>query len=201
MTDTHIAIITLDGFNELDSFIAFSILNRVNDPNWHVNITCPKPSVTSMNGVTVEAQQSIAYANKADIVLFGSGMKTLMHSKDRGLMDSFDLDPARQLIGAQCSGVWLLHCLGLLNAKAASDATTTPMLSEQGIDVCDTAFYAAGNIATAGGCLSSHYLGAWAIAKRLGWGAANEVIDYVAPVGEKQQYCDRTFATLSPYLD
>ena len=32
----HIAILTFDGFNELDSFIALGILNRVKRPGWRV---------------------------------------------------------------------------------------------------------------------------------------------------------------------
>ncbi|MEY3909095.1 MAG: hypothetical protein RLZZ90_1002, partial [Actinomycetota bacterium] len=56
----HIAILTFDGFNELDSLIAFGILNRVKKPNWRVTLACPTPSVTSMNGVTLQAQSTLA---------------------------------------------------------------------------------------------------------------------------------------------
>ena len=34
----HIAILTFDGFNELDSFIALGILNRVKTPGWRVTL-------------------------------------------------------------------------------------------------------------------------------------------------------------------
>jgi hypothetical protein len=34
----HIAILTFEGFNELDSFIALGILNRIRKPDWRVSI-------------------------------------------------------------------------------------------------------------------------------------------------------------------
>jgi hypothetical protein len=51
----HIAILTFQGFNELDSLIALGVLNRVKKPDWRVTLCCPEPEVTSMNGVTVRA--------------------------------------------------------------------------------------------------------------------------------------------------
>jgi hypothetical protein len=46
----NIAILTFEGFNELDSFIAAGILNRMKGAGWNVQITCPSDYVTSMNG-------------------------------------------------------------------------------------------------------------------------------------------------------
>jgi hypothetical protein len=37
----HIAILTFEGFNELDSLIALGILNRVKKPDWRVSIASP----------------------------------------------------------------------------------------------------------------------------------------------------------------
>ena len=39
----HIAILTFEGFNELDSLIALNILNRVKKPGWRVSIASPPP--------------------------------------------------------------------------------------------------------------------------------------------------------------
>ena len=47
----NIALLTFDGFNELDSLVALAVLNRVRDPTWNVRITSLTESVTSMNGV------------------------------------------------------------------------------------------------------------------------------------------------------
>jgi len=54
-----IAVVTLDGFNEVDSFVSSYMLGRVNRPCWRVAIACPTPQVTSMNGVIVSAQMSL----------------------------------------------------------------------------------------------------------------------------------------------
>jgi hypothetical protein len=55
----HIAILTFEGFNELDSLIAFNILNRVKKPGWRVSIASPAAKVRSMNGLVLEAQASL----------------------------------------------------------------------------------------------------------------------------------------------
>jgi transcriptional regulator GlxA family with amidase domain len=61
--------------------------------------------------------------------------------------------------------------LGLLgDVPACTDFTTKPWVEEAGVRVLDQPFVAHGNIATAGGCLASHYLTAWMIARLAGWG-------------------------------
>ncbi|GAA3264358.1 hypothetical protein [Nonomuraea helvata] len=56
------------------------------------------------------------------------------------------------------------------------------------------------NIATAGGCLASHYLAAWIIARLEGNDAAESALHYVAPVGEKEEYIERAWRNITPYL-
>lgn len=197
----HIAILTFDGFNELDSLIALGILNRVKKPDWRVSLSCPTPTVTSMNGVTLHAQSTLADARAADAVLFGSGMKTRDVANDPALMAQLQMDPARQLIGAQCSGTLLLAKLGLLQRiPACTDLITKPWVQEAGVDVLNQPFYADGNVATAGGCLSAQYLAAWLIARLEGEEAARSAMHYVAPVGEKEIYVERAMANIAPYL-
>jgi transcriptional regulator GlxA family with amidase domain len=197
----HITILTFDGFNELDSFIALGILNRIKTPGWRVTLACPTPTVTSMNGVTLHAQSTLAEACTADAVLFGSGMKTRDIAHDPGVMGQLQLDPSRQLVGAQCSGTLMLAKLGFLKTiPACTDLTTKPWVQEAGVDVLNQAFYADGPVATAGGCLSSQYLAAWVIARLEGVDAARAAIHYVAPVGEKEQYVARALANITPYL-
>jgi len=190
------AIITLEAFNELDSFIASAILNRVEHPDWEVQICCPTEHVTSMNGVKIEAQQLLEYANQADIVLFGSGMRTAEFANDPEITNRLKLDPSRQLIGSQCSGALFLKQLGLLKNKVATDTITAPKLLEAGMEISERPLQSEGNVASAGGCLSSYYLAAWAITKTAGWGAASDIIHYVAPVGEKDRYVKMTKAAL-----
>jgi transcriptional regulator GlxA family with amidase domain len=196
----HIAILTFDGFNELDSLVALGILNRIKDPAWRVSLACPAPHVRSMNGVTVAAQASLEEAAEADAVLVGSGVQTRAVVQDAALMARLKLDPARQLIGAQCSGTLVLAKLGLLDGiPACTDVTTKPWVQEAGVEVINQAFIAKGNVATAGGCLASQYLAAWVIARIAGMDAAREALDYVAPVGEKHEYVERMVRNVRPY--
>ena len=197
----HIAILTFEGFNELDSLIAHFILNRVRKPGWRVSIACPTARVRSMNGVVLEAQASLQDACEADAVLVGSGIATREVVADAALMSQLRFDPTRQLLGAQCSGTLILAKLGMLHdVPACTDAITKPWVEEAGVAVLNQPFVANGNVATAGGCLSSQYLAAWCIARLEGVEAAREAIHYVAPIGEKETYVTRAMANIAPFL-
>ncbi|MDP1789432.1 MAG: DJ-1/PfpI family protein, partial [Methylibium sp.] len=105
----HIAILTFEGYNELDSLIALGILNRVKQPSWRVSIASPAAKVRSMNGVVIEAQASLQDAVAADAVIVGSGLQTREVIADAALMAPLkQLDPSRQVLGAQCSGTLVL---------------------------------------------------------------------------------------------
>jgi len=197
----QIAILTLDGFNELDSFIAAGILNRMKSHGWAAHITCPTPEVTSMAGVTIQRQKPLDFLTEADAVLIGSGIKTRDYAADPAFLSQLKLDPSRQLIGAQCSGTLLLARLGLIgDLPACTDLTTKPWVIEAGVNVVDAPFVAHGAIATAGGCLASQYLAAWMIARVATVQDAEDAIHYVAPVGEKAEYVARAMAAVGPYL-
>ena len=197
----NIAILTFEGYNELDSFIALGILNRMKNEGWNVQITCPADKVTSMNGVAVEAQQPLEFANTADVVLFGSGMQTRDVANDPSILNRLDLNADKQLICAQCSGALLLAKLDLLDgAPACTDLTTKPWVIDAGVDVLNQPFFAKDKVATAGGCLSSQYLATWVIAKLAGVSAAKSAIHYVAPVGEKDTAVAHSLSVVSPYL-
>jgi len=197
----QIAVLTFDGFNELDSFVAASILNRLKAKGWAAHITSPTPEVTSMNGVTVRRQKPLEFAAEADAVLIGSGIRTREIAADPQMLSRIVLDPARQLVGAQCSGTLLLAKLGLIGSlPACTDLTTKPWVIEAGVEVLDAPFVAHGNVATAGGCLASQYLAAWTIARLASVADAEAAIHYVAPVGEKDLYVARALDVIRPFL-
>ena len=197
----RVAILTFDGFNELDSFIALGLINRLRTRGWTAELACPTPQVTSMNGVVVHAQQPLEFANDADAVLFGSGIYTRAIAENGALLDRLRLDPLRQTIGAQCSGTLLLARLGLLgDMPACTDTTTKPWVVEAGVLVVDEPFRARGPIATAGGCMASVYLAAWTIWRGAGREAAASVLHYVAPVGEKDAYVKRVLGVVEPFV-
>jgi transcriptional regulator GlxA family with amidase domain len=197
----HIAILTFEGFNELDSLIALGVLNRVKTPGWRVSITSPTPRVRSMNGVVIESMASLEEASAADAVIVGSGLQTREVVADPALMARLRLDPARQLLAGQCSGTLILAKLGLLDGvPACTDLTTKPWVVAAGVEVLNQPIFARGNVATAGGCLASHYLAAWMIARLEGANAAEAALHYVAPVGEKDEYVARAMRNVTPYL-
>jgi transcriptional regulator GlxA family with amidase domain len=194
----QVAVLTFDGFNEIDSFVAAAVINRARRSGVTAYITTPTPVVTSMNGIEVVGQRSLDFLPEADVVLIGSGIRTRDIVADPTMMSTLPLDPARQLIGAQCSGALVLATLGLLGSMpVCTDTTTRPFVEERGIRVLDQPFHAEGPIATAGGCLASLYLGAWAISRTVGEDIARDAVDYIAPVGEKQATVERVFAAIN----
>lgn len=198
----HIAILTFEGYNELDSLIALGVLNRVASDDWRVTICTPTARVTSMNGVVIEQMSTLDEAVEADAVIVGSGIATRDVVEDAAIMGVLrHLDPARQLIAAQCSGALVLARLGLLNGvPACTDLTTRPWVLAAGVEVLDQPFFARDNVATAGGCLASHYLAAWLITRLRSAEEAREALHYVAPVGEKEEYVSRAWRNVTPYL-
>lgn len=196
-----ISILTFQGFNELDSFIALGVLNRIKNPSWHIKICCQEEVVTSMNGVTIMAQSKLDEVKYSDVVIIGSGVKTREVVQSSEIMEQFRLDPTRQLIAAQCSGTLILAKLGLLaNIPACTDLTTKPWVQEAGAEVLNQPFFAKDNIATAGGCFSSQCLAGWVIAKTEGVKAAAEALYYVAPVGEKEGYTERAMHNIEKFI-
>jgi len=193
MDGTRVAVVTFDGFNELDSFIASALINRCAGAGLAAFITTPTPEVTSMNGVEVRGQRPLDFVAEADVVLIGSGVKTRDVVADDRLISALRLDPSRQLVGSQCSGALVLARLGLVGGErpACTDPTSRPFVEACGVKVLDEPFHAEGNVATAGGCLASQYLGAWVIARTIGTEAARAVLAYVAPVGEERETVER----------
>jgi putative intracellular protease/amidase len=111
----QVAVLTFDGFNEIDSFVAAHILNRLRPKGWKAIITSPGEVVTSMNGVVVHAERRLAFAANADAVIIGSGVKSREIAQDAALLAQIRLDAKRQLVASQCSGALLLARLGLLD--------------------------------------------------------------------------------------
>ena len=196
-----IAIVTFDGFNEIDSLVALHLFGRVRNPEWRVAIASNAARVTSMNRLTVDAQASLLEASDADVVLLGSGTNTLRIADDAQVMSQLRFDPQRQLIASQCSGALLLAKLGLLkDVPACTDSRTKPWVEKAGIEVLNQPFHARSNVATAGGCLASVYLASWIIARTAGVQVVRDALSYVAPVGEKEAYISHAISVIEPFI-
>jgi transcriptional regulator GlxA family with amidase domain len=188
-----IAVLTFEGFNELDSFVVAALLNRAGQ---NAFITTPAERVKSMWGVEIAGQKPLEFANQADAVVIGSGPGTRRVVKDPAMLARLKLDPGRQMIASQCSGVLILERLGLVAAgqTICTDLTNAERAKALGLVVSDQPFIARGNVATAGGCLASQYIAAWIVERAEGAKAARDMIWYAAPVGEKDAYADRALA-------
>ncbi|MFI6874916.1 MFS transporter [Streptomyces sp. NPDC050400] len=159
-------------------------------------------ALTGMVRLPSPPAATLEEACAADAVIVGSGIATREVTEDPGIMNVLrGLDPSRQLVAAQCSGALVLARLGLLDAiPACTDLTTKPWVVAAGVEVLNQPFYAKKNLATAGGCLASHYLAARVIARLKGHDAAEGALHYVAPVGEKEEYVERAWRNITPYL-
>lgn len=198
----RVAVLTFDGFNEIDSLVAAHIINRVDRPGWRAEITGPSDVLTSMNGVTIRVQQPLEFASRADAVIIGSGRKTRDVVADEALMSRLHLDPRRQWIASQCSGALVLIRLGLLppGTPICTDRKTETWITAAGYRVLDEPFHATGRVATAGGCLSSHYLAAWLIWAGAGREAAVDALSYVLPHGEEEDYTRRALGHVERFV-
>ena len=117
-------------------------------------------------------------------------------------MYALRLDPENQLIASQCSGALILAQLGLLGTQTVcTDRKTATYPEAAKLNIVDSAFHCQGNIATAGGCLSSHYLATWLISRLVGSAEAEAALRYVVPVGEEEDYIARALRTVSPSVD
>lgn len=181
----NISIVTFDDFTDLDLFILWDILNRVESAEWRVRLLGDRESHTSSTGVGIKMHGPLGEANASDAVLFCSGRGTRKKMRDASFLEAFKLDESRQLIGAIDSGALLLAALGLLKGRRA---TTYPsvelkaMLEEMGVEVVWHSFVREGNVATAAQCLSGQLLAGWVIENLAGRAQMEKALSSVAPL-------------------
>ena len=201
-TPLRVALVVFDGFSELDTFITFGLLNRLSASGWKAELAAPSARITAMNGVTVDAQQPLEFANEADAVVFAGGLYTRAIAENSAVIDRLQLDPVRQLIGGQCAGTLLLARLGLLgDMPAATDLASKAWMLEAGVRVADdTPFHARGPIATAGGALAAHYLATWLMWRAAGVDAATQALNQIAPVGQRDDWAERFLSVVRPFV-
>ena len=161
-----ISIVTFDDFTDLDLFILWDLLKRVEEPDWEVKLLGDKNSHFSSTGIEIKMHSSLEEANSSDAVLFCSGKGTRSKMNDEVFLAAFRLDETKQLIGAIDSGALLLGALGLLKGKQATSYPTPEnkiTLESFGATIIWKSFVREGNIATAAQCLAGKYLAGWVI--------------------------------------
>jgi len=188
---TRIALVVFDDFTDIDLYLAWDLLNRVETSDWTVEIVGSERTHRSTAGLEVAPHAGLEACRRADAVLFGSGRGSRKCVASRAFLDSFSLDPTRQLIGSQCSGALILAALGLLEKQPA---TTHPKaraaLEALGVNVVDVPLAVTGNVATAGGCLAAVYLASWIVDRLAGREQQEAVLRSVAPVGQQRDLLD-----------
>jgi transcriptional regulator GlxA family with amidase domain len=161
-----ISIVTFDDFTDLDLFILWDLLKRVESPDWHVKFLGDKDSHISSTGIEIKMHGYLDEANSSDAVLFCSGKGTRKKMHDTAFLNSFKLDESKQLLGAIDSGALLLGSLGFLKGRKATSypsAEIKKSLESMGAEVIWKSFVLEGNVATAAQCLAGQYLAAWII--------------------------------------
>nr|AIA11045.1 Putative amidotransferase [uncultured bacterium] len=186
-----LSIIAFDEFTDIDVFFMWDLLNRVKTSDWQVQILGEASHHTSTSGLVIPMHGHIEAANNSDVVLFASGYGTRKKIKDETFLNTFQLNPDKQLIGSMCSGALILAALGLLKGKQATTYPTVKrVLETYDVEVVEKPFVVEGNIATAAGCLAAQYLAGWVIEKCVSREMKETVLRSIQPVGEGLSFAD-----------
>src|SRR5215207_1367608 len=159
----EIAIVTFDDFTDLDLFILWDLLNRVEVPGWRVRFLGEAASHTSSTGVEVKMHGALEEANGSDAVLFCSGKGSRRKAHDA------------EFLGA----------LGLLKGRRATtypSAELKSLLEGMGAEVVWESFVREGNVATAAQCLAGQHLAGWVIETLAGAVQREKALKSVAPL-------------------
>ena len=187
----QIAIVTFDGFTDIDVVLPWDLLHRAKGEGWTIRLVGTEPVHVSATGLDVRMHGAVEETHDADVVLFASGRPTRALAASPEYLARFALDPGRQMIGSMCSGALLLAALGLLDG---ADATTYPTaraaLEAFGVTVVERPFVANGNVATAAGCLAAQDLVGWVVERLLGPARRDLVLRSIQPVGRGLQLAD-----------
>jgi transcriptional regulator GlxA family with amidase domain len=180
-----VSIVTFDDFTDLDLFILWDLLNRVDDSAWEVRLLGDQERHVSSTGIEVKMHGHLEESNSSDAVLFCSGKGTLKKFQDKSFLGAFSLDESRQLIGAIDSGALLIGALGFLRGKKATTyplAEIKKLLEGMGAEVVWESFVRDGNVATAAQCLSGQYLAGWVIENLAGMEQKEKALNSIAPL-------------------
>ena len=180
-----VAVVAFDDFTDIDVFLPWDLLNRVERPGWQVALLGQGDCVRSKSGLRIPLQGPLEEAVGADAVIVTSGPATRELHRDPAFLAALQLQPDRQLIGSMCSGALILAAKGLLQGRRATTyPTAKDHLERYGVEVVEQGFVADGRIATAAGCLAAQQLCGWIIENLADRRERDRVLASVQPVGE-----------------
>ncbi|UJR82816.1 DJ-1/PfpI family protein [Sandaracinus amylolyticus] len=192
----EIAIVAFDGFTDVDVFLPWDLLNRVDAPGWRVRIVADAKTVTSIAGLPIATHGTLDDASRADAVVIASGPGLRAKLLEPAWLDALALDPSRQRIGSMCSGALVLAAKGFLRgARATTYPTQRERLAAMDVDVVEEPFVQQGHVATAAGCLAAIDLVGWLIEELAGAEQREIVLRSVQPVGRGLGFDDRPLPT------
>jgi transcriptional regulator GlxA family with amidase domain len=187
----EIAILAFDGFTDIDVFLPWDLLNRVDVQPWKVRILSDTAHVTSIAGLTIPTHGRLEEVAAANGILVASGPGLKAKLDDASFIEALKVDPTRQRIGSMCSGALLLARLGLLKGKRATTyPTQRARLQAMGVNVVEEPFVREHNVATAAGCLAGVDLAGWMIEELAGSAQREMVVRSVQPVGRGLAFDD-----------
>jgi transcriptional regulator GlxA family with amidase domain len=183
-----ISIILFDDFTDLDVFLMWDLLNRVEHRAWKVGLIGERSEQRSRTHITVRMHAGLELATQSDAVLFAGGPGARAKLGDERFLRAIKLEPERQLIGAVCAGSLLLAALGLLaHKRAAAHPSQHDVLQRFDVRGVDEPFVCDGNVATAAGCLAAQQLVGWTVERLSSQHERDRIVGSIQPLGSASQ--------------
>lgn len=177
-----ISIILFDDFTDLDVFLMWDLLNRVEQRAWKVGLIGERAQQRSRTHITISMHAGLDVAAHSNAVLFAGGPGARSKLADERFLRAIQLDPERQLIGAVGTGSLLMAALGLLpHKRAAAHPSQHDVLQRFEVRGVDEPFLCDGNVATAAGGLAAQQLVGWAVERLSSQGERERVLGSIQP--------------------
>ena len=189
-----IGLAIFDGFTDIDLFLHWDLLNRpvtmfpdMVPGGWSVRILGTASMHVSAAGLETKTHGGVEDARDCDAVIHVSGPMTRTLMTDAAYLETLALDPARQLVGSQCSGALILAASGLLEGRTATTyPTAVGHLRDLGAVPVEEPFvlHDPDNIATAAGCLAGVDLSHWVLSRLIDADSAEKCVASASAVGK-----------------
>ena len=187
-----ISIILFDDFTDLEVFLMWDLLNRVEQRAWKVGLIGERAEQRSRTHITVSMHAGLDVAAQSNALLFAGGHGARKKLGDPRFLRAIKLDPERQLIGSVGTGSLLLAALGLLaHKRAAAHPSQQDVLQRFGVRGVDEPFVCDGNVATAAGGLAAQQLVGWAVERLSSQRERERILGSIQPLASSMKHAAR----------